>query len=408
MAKKKIFYGWYVVAACFVLLTGSVGIGWNCLAQFIKPICDDLGYSRPAVAAILTILYGVFLVLCIAAGRIFSVFRQASLMKVGVFLLPLCWVAFSFASSLIWLYVCTAVTTFAIFTIGNVPCSIILNNWFVDKIGFVTGLTFMGGGIGGMLFNSLTGVLLTHFGWRNTFLILAAVIFVIVYPCVFFIIRVDPREMGLTPFGAAAPTADGASADAPTDGYTFAQVSKMPFFWVICGSIILFGIPGNTILQTISPHLTDIGFDLTFAANMTALCMGAMAAGNLALGVINDKFGIKIATLSSTLATALGLLGLYLAKNPVFLVLTAFGTALGSSFGSVSTPVITRTLFGSRDFSSIYGFINACSSCGGMLAPIICNAIFEAAGSYDPAFLVTIGISLAVTAVFALSLKKAK
>ena len=41
--------------------------------------------------------------------------------------------------------------------LAYVPYAIILSNWFHKRTGFVIGLTYMGTGIGGMLFSPVVG-----------------------------------------------------------------------------------------------------------------------------------------------------------------------------------------------------------------------------------------------------------
>ena len=49
--KREIFYGWVVLAAAFVLITLSIGTLFT-LGVFLKPIEDDLGWSRSSIGAV--------------------------------------------------------------------------------------------------------------------------------------------------------------------------------------------------------------------------------------------------------------------------------------------------------------------------------------------------------------------
>ena len=403
MKEKKVFYGWYVVAACFVMLCCSVGIAWNCLSQFIKPICDDLGYSRSQVALVQTILYGVNLCMSLLAGKTFKTFKLSTLLKVGTFILPLGWIMFSMGNTILWFYLASAISTLGIFCIGMMPSSIIINNWFHEKVGTVMGLTFMGSGFGGMLFNSVCGVLLTHFTWRTTFMIFAGIIFVLVAPCTFFIIKVTPQEKGLLPYGQKAVASDNKPE---LTGLTFKETLGTVRFWAVAGCLVLYGIPSNMLTQTVSPHLSDIGYSLTFAANMAAVFMGSLAVGKLLLGMIFDKAGVRAGAMLVFACAIVSLTGLYNSASPFMLIPAAVGCGLACSFGTVGLPLITRDFFGNRDYTAIYGLISASNSLGGMLSPIYSNGIFEAAGSYNPAYLIGIGLVAAVAIVMFFALSK--
>ncbi|MBR3128117.1 MAG: hypothetical protein IKF35_07680, partial [Solobacterium sp.] len=72
MEKKKIFYGWIIVAAGCVIMAATMGILSNCNSLFIKPISEDLGLSRQAVSAIISLLNFGSMAASFFAGKIFN------------------------------------------------------------------------------------------------------------------------------------------------------------------------------------------------------------------------------------------------------------------------------------------------------------------------------------------------
>jgi len=409
MKEKKLFYGWYVVIACFLMLAASIGIGWNGISPLIKPICDDLGYSRPQIAMCQTVLYGGYLVLCLMSGKIFKAFSMKALLKVGTFIMPISWIMFSQAKSLPMFYLSIAISTVGVFCVGMMPTSIILGNWFHEKTGLVIGMTFMGSGFGGMCFNSLTGILTENFGWRVCVFVMAIIMLIIIFPCAWFVIKVNPGEMGLRPLGEKE---DEGEADTPVQeltGYTLNECYRMPKFWLVCGVIVLNTLPANNSLYLITPHLSDLGYSLTFAANMSAIAMGSMAVGKFLLGILHDKLGVRGAVCLASFSGFVSMVGLYFSKNPIFLIFAFLGVALSPSFGSVSIPLLSKACFGSKDHSAIYGVVSACSSFGGMFVPMISNLLFEVLGSYNIVFILSGACALLASAGFFLVLpSKAK
>ena len=59
---------------------------------------------------------------------------------------------------------------------------------------------------------------------------------------------------------------------------------------------------------------------------------------------------------------------------------------LGNSFGSVAYPLITRTVYGERDYAAITGIISSLNSLGSAVGPAVCGVIFDASGSYIPGY----------------------
>ena len=178
----KIFYGWYIVAAGLIIMSVGWGIVFNTASLFIEPVGNDLGLSRQGINTTLTIRSLCQLIVYFFSGILYSKVKIKSLMKIASITLPISFFLNSYAESQAMLYLLTAISGVSIVLVGTLPISIILNNWFHERKGFVIGLALMGSGIGGMLFNFLTGIWIVNFGWRITYQILAIILFVTLIP----------------------------------------------------------------------------------------------------------------------------------------------------------------------------------------------------------------------------------
>ena len=69
--ERRIFYGWYIVASSFLIMFCSIGIVNNCSGLFIKPVCEDMGFSRGTMAVNMTILSACQMVVALFGGKIF-------------------------------------------------------------------------------------------------------------------------------------------------------------------------------------------------------------------------------------------------------------------------------------------------------------------------------------------------
>ena len=69
------------------------------------------------------------------------------------------------------------------------------------------------------------------------------------------------------------------------------------------------------------------------------------------------------------------------------------------ALASVGVPIVAKAAFGIRDFDRYNGAFNAISGVISALAPILGGFIYDAAGSYDPAFAVYAAATLIFTAV---------
>ena len=411
MKEKKLFYGWVIVAACCIVMATTMGIVSNCNSLFIKPICDDLGVSRQSVSTMLSLMSRGSMGASFFAGKIFNEDNIVRIMRVAILLMVIAYFANSFASNIYLLYGTYLVNGIAMCLVTILPMTFLINNWFSDKVGLALGLASMGSGFGGAIFNALAGQLITNMGWRNTYRILAIIMAALSIPCIFFLLKLRPEDMGLSPYrdpklheneNVGAETV----RSAPLTGYTYRVARKMPIYWIIAVIAILLGVCMNTMYASVSPHLQDKGYSLVFSANFMSIGMLAMAAGKILLGRVFDRFGVRIAFCWACLTLALALLGLWMCNLTPMLALVVLGIAFGCIFGAVVFPMSIPGIFGKKDYRAIMGPYSRMISLGGVFAPIFSGRMYDTFGSYDIAYIVCLVIMAAVIAVLWLKLPK--
>lgn len=399
--RNGIFYGWYIVLAGFIIMGVNVGIVSNCGSQFIKPIAEELGYTRAEVGMMQTIMSICYMAMSFMAGKILARDDLGKILKVDVFIVPIAYFCYSFVDSLPMLYAISVIVGASYSLLGVLSFSVIIPNWFIEKRGKAIGLSFMGSGVGGMIFNFLAGQWLGTYGWRMTYRILAVCLFVIMAPFVLFVLKTKPSEMGLEPYGADSARKDGEqTADVSRSGVAFKDAVRSPSFWLIVVGNAAMGMCTYCCMLTIAPHLSDIGYSTMFAATMVSLAMGALAIGKYSLGVLFDKVGPKWATIMSAASYVLGALGLLFGRFRPAMVLILIGAGLGCAFGSVGVPIITETVFGRREYAAIYGVLTGTSSVITAFNPTLANFVFDRTGSYDLCYVAAICLATMAGAIF--------
>ena len=366
--KGKFFYGWYVVAAGCAVVAMTMGIMTNCFGQFIKPVCADMGFSRQAMSVNQTIMSVVQMLMALMWGSISKKIKLHRWMCASALLTPAFYFCYSFASNIYMFYAVTILTSLSYCLISMMVFTYIVGNWFVKDRGVAIGMCSMGSGIGAMVMNTVISQMIINWGWRHTYQVLGVMIFVVIVPCVFFVIREKPSDKGLVPYGFGEHLACDGDQKKPFEGYTFAEVRKMKSFWAIALTSIGMVMSIGIFYQTLSPHLSDNGYSVTFAAVMASISMGALAVGKVILGKLFD--------------------------------------GLGCSFGAICMPIITQNVFGMKDYNSIYGKLSAATGLGGAFAPIISGRVYDTFGSYVPAYIVCAGMVFAGIFVLMIALPK--
>ena len=403
MGKKlrRPFYGWVIVAAGFMVMFCSIGIVNNCAGLFTKPVCDDMGFSRGAMALNMTIMAACQMVVALLGGRIFGKFNVKHVMRLCSLTLSLGYFAYSLAPSLPVFYLLSIVVGFSMGGLTAMPLSLLVGNWFNQRRGFAIGVAFMGSGIGGMLFNTLAGQWLGSLGWRGTYQLLGGIAFLVLVPVCWLVIRTKPADMGLVPYGQSAGET---TQQNDSQGQTLAQVTRTGRFWTLCLACVLVNVSLCSLNQNIVPHLIDQGYSSTTAANLSALMLGGLALGKMLLGWLYDKLGPRRATLLGNLCTVLAVIGAVFCRFPPMLVAVTLGFSLGNAFGSVAPPILVQSLYGRRDYSAILGILTAGISLSGVFTPVVIGLVYDHFGSYVPAFFVMIFLSILVAASFFLLL----
>lgn len=406
--QNRIFYGWYIVIAAFIIMAVGWGITFNTASLFIEPISRDLGLSRETMNTTFSIRSICQLVVALSSIVIYSKFKMKSIMKAASIILPISFFLYSYIESQTTLYLLTSIYCTSIILLGPLPLSMILNNWFFERKGFVIGLALMGSGFGGMLFNFLTGIWITTYGWRITYKILAIILFIIIVPCVFLIIKIHPRDIGLTPLGKSNNCDEDKIDDNKigSTGILISDALRNAKFWATLFSTVLISMSGVSLMNNLSPHLTNIGYSITFSANIAALSMGSLAFGKMILGYLFDRFGLKKTTLLSCVHIVLGCFSILFAKHNIALIMIIVCVGLGTSFLTVAYPIITDKVFGQKDYRTFFCLISASDSLGGMVSPIILGRIFDISGSYNPSFVVMTIIAIIGTVAFQYNLPK--
>ena len=125
---------------------------------------------------------------------------------------------------------------------------IIINNWFKVKMGTALGLSMTFMGIGGAIFAPITGYLIEEIGWRPTYMVLGIIAAIIILPFTIFVIRKNPEEMGMRPYGVESVDASSKPLE-ESHGIPLKQATKsIPFYLLF----IFTGILGLQV--TVSFH----------------------------------------------------------------------------------------------------------------------------------------------------------
>jgi len=400
--KGKSNYGWINVIAGFLIMATGWAVVYNCAGLFIDPMSSDLNFTRSQINLTVTIRSATQLTVALFAGKIFTKFDIKKLMIVGSFLLFGSYYAVSLVSSLFLIYLLNLITSIAVSLLTTLPFAMIITNWFGDKSGLPIGIAFMGSGIGGMILNPLVGRWISLYGWRTTYQILAFIILIVVLPCT-LAIKLRPNNFNSSTESSKNKDLSNSNN---IETLTLGDAVRTVKFWAICICSASINISIGSLINNAAPHFSNIGFPITFSANIISIYMFSLAVGKIILGKVFDILTLKKAINFSIIVTGLGILGLILAKSHITLPLFIIFGGIGTAYGTIAYPLIAQKAFPEYHYSSIYGVLAAIGAVGSLISPTLSGITFDFTNSYYLSFYINILLLVICLFLFQLVMKQ--
>lgn len=287
------------------------------------------------------------------------------------------------------------------------PCVL---KWFPpSKKGLVAGLAVGGYGMAAVYLAPLSQWLLDAFGISSTLLALGAAMAGASLLCALFIENPPAKRLRQAP--ADFNTAAGAAADlaapssVPDAGWRQMVRTRefvlMFLLYALSSSVGLMVIGNMAKIATVQDPVGAAGY----AALLVSLLAVFNTFGRVAGGMLSDRIGR-----ANTLLLVFALQGIDLllfSRFDGFALLVVGALLVGFSYGTLLAvfPTLTADLFGLKNYGMNYGIVYLSWGIAGVIAPPIADAVFDATGGFDVAYLACAGIS-AVCIVLGAVLKR--
>ena len=403
--RPRVFYGWWIVAASVLtnaILTGSVFVGFS---AFIIPIEQTFGWGRSVISAAFSLrqlesgLAAPFL------GFLVDRYGARVFIIGGAVVTGLGLIALGLLSSNIF----TFYLFFIIVAIGtsgvshSVTWPIVIARWFRRNRGKAIGIAVIGPTIGGPLV-ILNQAVEDQFGWRTVIAAHGVVVLVLV-SLLGLVARERPEPYGLRPDGDAAPEAGadaaGAARAEQERGLRFAEVVRLPAFWLL--TIYLGGmfVGSSGLLTHELPYFEqDKGFSTLAASVMVALTFGVSAIGRIGGGAMLDRVDYRVVMAGAALAMAVSFVYLQVVTIDSWPMALPFVVLFGVAFGT-NIPMratLPSLMFGNRSLGALVGVINGSTVMAGLAGPLMLGVVFDLQGSYSTGLWAMAALSLVLAA----------
>ena len=394
---KKIFYGWWIVLACFIIGLYVAGITFYGFTAFFDPLIKEFGWSYTQIsfaASLRGMEMGVFApligFLVDRWGSKKIIFSGVITVGCGLFLL-------SFTRSLPMFYGAFLLLAFGAGGCTSVVTMSVVANWFDKNVGKAMGVMASGFGASGFIVPVIVW-LIEVFQWRSTLMILALGTLVLGIS-LSLVIRNSPEQCGYFPDGRLTNEPIFQEVRPQKDEMGLREILKNRSFLFLNFTEAIRMMTVSTVATHIMPYLSSVGISRSKAGLVAAAIPLFSIIGRLTLGWLGDIFEKRY-----VMAWAFGLMGagmLVFCWIHVEWVIYPFLLFFPPSFGGtmVLRGAILREYFGRTSFGKMLGIVMGSASVGGIIGPTLAGWVFDSLGNYHLVWVAFSGFTIIAVAL---------
>jgi len=384
----KIFYGWFIVAACFIATFTCGEAVWS-FGVFFKPMEKEFGWSRALISSGYTGFVLGYAISAMVAGRLADRYSPRPILFLSACLAGLGVSMCSLVQSINQLRFFLLIGGLGAGGTFSVPTSLV-QRWFYKKphAGLALGVVLAGIGVGAIVFTPLVNYFILISGWRNAYLVVGIVFFFTI-SLSSLIVKDSPAKTIIILEGA-----ESMPNPVRNRGLTTAQILLNPSFI----GITLIACSVSFAFTTVSVHLVPYAIDIGVTPTISALALGLLGGfsvpGRIISGFIADRVRWQKIMITSLFGLALLILLLSILKAAwmLYFFVLFYGIFHGSR---ISAHVgILGEFFGMSSLGEIIGISMAVAMFFGAFAPYLAGFIFDSTGSYYIAFMIVMMLLL--------------
>ena len=395
-AGPRFFYGWFILAACFVITTVASGTMMG-FGVFITPMAEDMGWSHSALSfsyALSAMVTGIGVLIVgsfLHSHSVRLIFFLSTLVHCfGIYMTS---TATTIEAFYFWYGFVASAGRSAFF----LSTTTLITRWFDKRRGLVMGIMMSGNGVGPFIFSPMITWMIFMWSWQTAYIVLSCLMTVCL-SLASVLIRNHPYEMGLSPYGGSLQTtaigphrlSRGTSKPAQKKESPWGDVLRMEGFWslsfinffcCVCHSIPLVHVVGFALSAGLS----------AFASSWVLAIMSISSViGRIYWGMFADRRGGRLALTLTLFLQGCLVLWLVQAQDPV--VFFMYAVFWGFGYGGVGTQygIVSREVFGARLFGPGYAGQNAFAMVGMAIGGFLGGYLYDVSNSYVSAWLVSV------------------
>ena len=387
LASPRVFYGWYVAAACLVMMYVTVGVSYYGLSLFLKPLRDEHGWSNAVVSGATGAFFLISGVSSFVAGPFIDRYGPRRFLAAGITLTALGATSVGFIDQIWQLYAAYTLLAIAYGLGAVVPVSTLMSRWFIHNRAKAMMVSSTGVSLGGATLVPLGAALIERGGLSLAAPVLGVAVFVVAMPVLLLVVSPSPADMALQPDGGVVPKRPSrVDAASQYREWTRPMAMRTIGFWAITLAYFLaLGAQTAVLIYQLAflQEADKLGSRGAAALAVTVTTVGSIIA-RIVVSMFADRIDKRLMSIGLFLLQALAIMA-YLAVHHTFWIYASallFGFTVGNIY--LAQSLIVGELFGLVSFATVYGMVALTSQLGSGLSLIAVGRLIDAHGYTVP------------------------
>lgn len=376
-----IFYGWWVLLACFLIGLYVAGAVYFGISAFFEPLVKEFGWSYTQVS-FATSLRGLEMgIFAPIIGFLVDRFGSRKLLLFGTITVGFALILLSLTQSLFMFYASFLLLSFGAGGCTSVVLLTAVAKWFDKNLGMALGVVTCGYGAGGLIIPLIVR-LIDLYHWRTTLIILGLGMWILGIP-LSFIIRDKPKEYIHLPDRDSFPDSMSQIKNR-SKGFEIdlkEAMKQRTFLYLVIVEVIRLMIVSAVTLH-VMPYLSTKGIPRSTAGMVTAAIHVFSIIGRFGFGWLGDVYNKKYTMLVALCFMGMGLVAFCYVQQGWMILIFLLLFSPGCWGSMILARTIQREYFGKDSFGKMIGVIMGLGSIGGIIGPTLAGSVFDTFGSY--------------------------
>jgi len=385
-----VFYGWKIVAALFIVLMVTSGLGFYNQSVMMEALTNQSGFSVESASTGVSIFFLASGILGPPLGAIIERVDVRGVIVAGAVIAAASLAWLGRATTIVELYSVQLAFGVGFCASGLLPATTLIARWFEARRAAALSLASTGLSVGGIVVTPASAALIESVGFQAATVYLGLVYLVGVAPLTLFFVRSSPASMGLAPDGEVMAQGEEPPSES---GAAFGDAIRGFYFWGlgITWVFIMLAQVGGIAHQygIVRERIGDGDAPLALAVLPLFSIIGRLTGGY----AIDRGMSTRVFTMGMIALQGVALLVMSIAGGYFGLLvgLALFGITVGNLL--MLQPLLIAEAYGPMHYARLFSVNNVLTMIGVAIGPWVMGVVLAGWGGYAPAYLLAAAAS---------------